>query len=112
MSKIFRYGNFKLGILREVDPWFSYSIAKKGFIRNKYLRKVSSKDPFSSYHYASEIDRGPHEVTREGASKNPERAFFYAHFIDKGPHKVTRKGASKDPYWSALYARDIDKEAQ
>lgn len=72
------------------------------------LRTIACSNPSVAYHYAREVDGGPHDATREAASKNPTAAVEYAWYVDKGPHPVTRAGACGKPVTAYDYALEID----
>ena len=77
-------------------------------------------DRHACLNYNLGLKYGPRDFTRKAASLCPLFAFWYARNVDKGPHDITRNGASTwsrsipsyyTPGRTALwYAEDIDKK--
>lgn len=80
-----------------------------GLIKNLHeFRNIASQSPEYAYEYASQVDKGPHEVTRAGACKDHKVALKYALWIDQGPHADTREAVSIDSQFAYVYANFIE----
>lgn len=55
-------------------------------------RIAISRDNTLALEFAKTVDKGPHQVTRDGAAKHPVTALDYAIEIDKNPDTATSRG--------------------
>ena len=55
-------------------------------------RIAVSAEPDLALQFARDVDKGPHQVTRDGAAKSPDTAMHYAADIDKNPDTMTSRG--------------------
>jgi len=73
------------------------------------LRETASRDPAFAILYATNVDKAPHTVTRDGACTDPLCAVRYAVEVDKGPTEQTRNAACSSPSTAYRYATSVDK---
>jgi hypothetical protein len=92
-----------------ITEYSAFTIAKKDGPSDE-LRRIASQNHICALLFAKQIDKGPHEVTREGACREAETAYEYARDIDKCPREDTRKASCRKATFAFLYARYIDKK--
>lgn len=74
-------------------------------------RNTACKNASSAYRYAKEIDKCPRDDTRKAAcGTDYVYAYFYACYVDKGPHDSTREAVCNDSRYAFKYAKNIDKK--
>ena len=90
------------------DSYNAVHLAKK-FGPSFWTKIMACKEPFSAIHYATNIEKKPGELTRNGSLSLPWAALTYAVEVDHGPHDATRLAASKNPESSFLYMKTVDQ---
>ena len=72
-------------------------------------REACCIDGSWAYNYATYVDKKVCDETREACCRYPETAFTYAWFIDRVPRDDTRKACLSNPRFACKYAINLDE---